>query len=654
MKILISTSKVKEQNLSAKVKVESGKPTKTKPAIAKILVSTADKKNAASITLKPTKDATIEKPKYDAKVTGMGKGRLLKNAAECIAVLKTFGFDPKDAKPIRDFFSGKTTAAQFKKAMGTKSYTTKEDDKAVNVIKLINATKLPTSGKGKVTRKMVDDIFADYQRFPVLREVEVKKLLKAIEAHNAGTLKPAALQKVRLLFGKEKPRNAKVSAMSKKFHAAIALMESPFVTPNTSSNNSAVKSNTTGGRFSNIQSSKVSMFADDLLSEGKITERQATTLNNLFGKVIAGSATIETFDKIKGMLRKPEGSHPRLLGQVVGEIDTLQKKSGVADKVKTRNLKLRAKLVPQRFSGKARVVVGMFDGSNLVTGISARPSGRDVPSYFNVVSFGEMFGSTKVRVINTLRKMDGFKKVHEELFTKYALGDLSAPKFIKAFNSGTSVAGASELDPKLNFTDREWGKIKSSIQGRWRSSPRKVAQILKLFYELEAGKLTKSKASRLVRDWKGGTLKTEDPKVMAGALREIPSSVRKHLVNLIDDSKSTSTKSKSSSRGTKTTDAKTPTAKAEGNVITDGELSFELPENSQLTAGEATKIMGYFSSLIEAGEVAKAQCTRALKDLASGTMTGQMKKRWLARVGSSSIRPVPRKLVTILREAPTN
>lgn len=353
MEILVSLSNVKVQDTSAKVTVEAGKATKTKPAMAKIIVSTAAKKNAATITFKPTAEATIEKPKYEARLNRMGKGFRMKNAAECIQALKVFGFDPKDAAPIREFYSGKITAAQFKKAMGTKSYQHKDDAKAADVVKMINATKLPTSGKGKVTRKMVDGIFADYQTFPIIREADVKKLLKAIGDFNDGKLKPTALKSIRGLFARSKTnaRNPKVAAMGKKFNAVIDLMES--------------------------------------------TEA-------------------------------PSGSTAR---------------------------KAPMKKPPVKKASKAESV---------------------------------------------------------------------------------------------------------------------------------------------------------------------------------------------------------PAPKVSGSVVTDGNLSVELPTNSKLTAAEANKIIGYFSQLLENKEVAKAQANRALKDLASGEMTQQMKKRWLARVGTSEIRPVPRKLVTLLREEPSS
>lgn len=545
MQILVSTSKIKEQNMSSKVTVETGKPTKTKPAMAKIVVSTSAKKNAATITFKPTKEATLEKPKYEARLNRMGKGFRMKNAAECIAALKPFGFDSKDAKPIRDFYAGRITAAQFKKAMGTKTYTAKEDAKALEVIKLVNAAKLPTSGKGKVTRKMVDAIFADYQRFPVIREVDVKKLLKAIEAHNAGTLKPAALKSIRSLFARSQTnkRNPKISAMAKHFNAAIATMEAEAGTSPAKSTKKDVASGTTPSqkRFPNIKDSKVARFALDLLEKGKISERQATTLNNLFGKVEDKSATLETFKKINAMFRKPEGSHPRLLGQVTYAVDQMQKKAGIKDKVTPPVLDVR--LVSQRHGG-TKMVIGQFRGTQPLGGVVVTPAtDGGKPSYSRAASFGETFGSTKRSALSMLRKIDGFTKTHEELIDQYANGGLSRTAFMKAFKSGKKATSTA--------------KPKST---------------------------------------------------------------------------------------------KAPAGKAQGTQISNDDFNLELPIDSKLTAAEANKVMAYFSQLLANKEVAKTQASRALKELVEGSMTDQMKKRWLARVGGSEIRPVPRKLVTILRD----
>lgn len=645
MKILVSTSKIKEQNMSSKVAVETGKPTKTKPAMAKIVVSTSTKKNAATITFKPTKEATLEKPKYEARLNRMGKGFPMKNAAECIAAIKPFGFDPKDAKPIRDFYAGRINAAQFKKAMGTKSYTTKEDDKALSVVKLINSAKLPTSGKGKVTRKMVDLLFVDYQKFPIMSAKDVNTFLKAAVAHNEGKFKPSMIKSIRTLFTSRNTnkRNPKISNIAKNFNTIIGFMEAqsgttvsngklqsrvrkdedgnpqaifgifegrtcvrgievmpsfmrPFyysvindasssrITPaklkaeykalgitvqmqdliekyaseeitaqqfsrafnagkfgtpkSTKANDDVTPSQ---ARFPNISDYKVALFAHDLLEDGKISERQATTLNNLFGKVEDKSATLETFKKINSMFRKPEGSHSRLLGQVTYAVDQMQKKAGIKNKVTPPVLDVR--LVSQRHGG-TKMVIGQFRGTQSLGGVVVTPAtDGGKPSYSNAASFGETFGTTKRSALSTLRKIDGFNKTHEDLIEQYANGGLSRNEFMKSFKSGKKATS------------------------------------------------------------------TAKPKA-----------------------------------------AKAPAGKAQGTQISNADFNLELPIDSKLTAAEANKVMAYFSQLLASKEVAKAQCTRALKDLVSGEMTPQMKKRWLARVGGSDIRPVPRKLVTILRD----
>ena len=231
MEILISTSKIKEQDMSSSVSVTAGKATKTKPAMATITVSTAKKKNAATITFKPTKEATLDKPKYEAKLTRMGRGFFMKNASECIDALRAFGFNPKDGKPIREFFSGKITAAQFKKAMGTKKYEDKEDVKASDVVKKINAATFPSSGKGKITRKLIDKAFEHYQSVTYVNAAFVNSFLKVCEAHNKGKATKAQVNKVANIFARKGVRNPKLNTMRTAYEAIIKLLREGLDAP---------------------------------------------------------------------------------------------------------------------------------------------------------------------------------------------------------------------------------------------------------------------------------------------------------------------------------------------------------------------------------------------------------------------------------------
>lgn len=534
MKILVSTSSVKLEDKSIKVSVVAGKATKTKPAMAAIVVSSGTKKEAAKITFKPTAEATIEKPKYEARLNALGKGFRMKNAADCIASLKVHGFDPKDGKPIRDFYAGKITAAEFKKAMGTKTYTHKDDVKVAETVKHVNSVKLPSAGKGKITRKMVDKVFASFQTIPFANDSFVKAFMKACENHNNGKLTKAQLTKVSGIFSKRATRQPKLAAMRKAYDSVIDTMRSGLELGNAK----PASANTGDSLLPNVTSKRLTSFITDMFEEGKLKTRDISAINTILGKLTSGSATPKEVQRVKDILTRPAGSHPRLLGMAIHEVEKMQMKAGVSNVI---DPKTEADFDQTTLPLSARISTSpRSKGEVIITG-SVLPTSINDGVFGTHTSFGETYVSTKAKAMKSLRKNKGFSKTHEALINDLVDGAVKPRAFVAAFN--------------------------------------KIA--------------------------------------------------------------------KAPTRGK---EPAAPASKVQGNVVTDGNLSVELPTDSKLTAGEANKIMGYFSSMIGKNQVAKAQCTRALKDLASGEMTKPMKKRWLDRISESDIRPVPRKLVSLLRE----
>lgn len=558
MEILVSLSKIKEQDVSAKVTVEAGKATKTKPAMAKIVVSTPSKKNAATITFKPTAEATIEKPKYEARLNRMGKGFRMKNAAECIQALKVFGFDPKDGKPIREFYSGKLTAAQFKKAMGTKSYQDKEDVKALDVIKKLNAANLPTSGKGKITRKSIDRLFADYQKFPIISAKDVDTFLKAVIAFNDGKFKPTMIKNIRTLFTRSNTnrRNPKVANMGKIFNTLIAFME-----------------------------------------------RQAGATSSI--------------GDLKSVVRKDEDGDPQ-------------------------------------------AIFGRFEGRTCLRGIEIMPSMMR-PIYYTVLNNDVGARLTPAKLKNEYKAL-GITAPMQELIQQYASEEITPQQFSRAFNAGKfgkAAESKTTTTAKKKLPKIVLARAARTALNRYTASARAKGRKMTKFHAavnaLAEGKATDQMIlDAIVEQASGGVTYLDKVKSMgrfSPDIRKVFEQVAKRNTTKTATSKAPM-KKPPTKKAVK--DESAPASKVSGNVVTDGNLSVELPTDSRLTAAEANKIIGYFSKLLENKEVAKAQANRALKDLASGEMTPQMKKRWLARVGASEIRPVPRKLVTLLREEPAS